>query len=170
MTSLYWDSPLVSLDATNPLEGCVGKGTLPGNQNRNESMREFLKGISLFQQLCYDCTSCLLCLWLKNGLTRHALVTQKHQWTGSSLAQSMTCHLFVAKQIPEPMMTFNVYCTLRNRFQWNCNQNSNIFFQGNAPIITHPYTITNPCDLRFPHTVIKSYSHISNPAAPPLTR
>ena len=60
------------------------------NKILNESMREFLKGISLFQQLCYDCTSCLLCLWLKNGLTRHALVTRKHQWTGSSLQGSHT--------------------------------------------------------------------------------
>ena len=40
----------------------------------------------------------------------------------------MTCHLFGAKPLPQPIVNW----TFRNKFQWNSNKNTNIFSQVNA--------------------------------------
>ena len=57
--------------------------------------------------------------------------TYMHWWTGSALVQLMACHLFGAKPLPDPILT---YCQLdlRNKLQWNFNQNTNLFIHENA--------------------------------------
>ena len=45
------------------------------------------------------------------------------QWIGSALVQIMACRLFGAKPLSKPMLFF-VNWTLRNKLQWNSNQNT----------------------------------------------
>ena len=44
------------------------------------------------------------------------------QWFGSALVQIMACCLFSAKPLSKPMLDY-----LRNKLQWNFNQNINLF-------------------------------------------
>ena len=53
------------------------------------------------------------------------------QWTGSALVQIMACRLFDAKPLSEPMLDF-VNWTLRNKLQYNFNQNTKRFIHENA--------------------------------------
>ena len=50
------------------------------------------------------------------------------QWIGSALFQIMACHLFGAKPLSKPMLDW----TLRNKWQWNLNQNKKLFIHKNA--------------------------------------
>ena len=59
------------------------------------------------------------------------MATDMHQWIGSALFQIMSCCLFGAKPLSKPMLA---YCqlNLRNKLQWNFNQNTQLFIHGNA--------------------------------------
>ena len=50
---------------------------------------------------------------------------------GSALVQIMACRLFGAKPLSE-LCWVNVIWTLRNKLQWNCNQNMKLFIHENA--------------------------------------
>ena len=54
-----------------------------------------------------------------------------HQRIGSALVRIMACHLYGAKPLSKPVLG---YCklTLRNKLQWNFNQNTKLFIQENA--------------------------------------
>ena len=71
-------------------------------------------------------------------ITRPLIVNSSHpstaymcQWTVPALVQVMACHLFSAKPLPEPVLTF-VNWSLRNKLQWNLNRNTKLFIQENA--------------------------------------
>ena len=51
-----------------------------------------------------------------------------HQWTGSKLVQILACRLFGAK----PLLELIVNWSLRNKLQWNLNQNKKLFIQEKA--------------------------------------
>ena len=53
------------------------------------------------------------------------------QGTGPALVQVMAYRLFGAKPLPETMLTF-VNRTIRNKIQWNSNQNLKLFIPKNA--------------------------------------
>ena len=53
------------------------------------------------------------------------------QWAGSALVQLMACRLFGAKLLLEPCWLIGNW-TLMNKFQWNSNQNTNLFIHQNA--------------------------------------
>ena len=84
------------------------------------------------------------------------------QQTRPSLLHIMACRLTGAKPSSEPMLD---YCYLRNKLQWNLNQDSNIFIQQNAfesvvcetaAILSRPQCVkpskTWPLVLEFPNT------------------
>ena len=50
-------------------------------------------------------------------------------WIGSAEVQMMSCRLFGAKPLSEPMLDIIVDWTLRNKVQWNLNRNSYISFK-----------------------------------------
>ena len=54
-----------------------------------------------------------------------------HQWIKSALVQIMTCRLFSAKPLSNPCWVI-VNWTLRNKLQWNLNQNTKLFIHENA--------------------------------------
>ena len=47
------------------------------------------------------------------------------QWAGSPLVQIIACRLISAKPLSEPMLE-RYFWILRNKFQWNLNQNTKI--------------------------------------------
>ena len=53
------------------------------------------------------------------------------QWTGWAMAQKMACRLIGAKPLSKPCWVI-VNWTLRNKLQWNFNQNTKLFIHGNA--------------------------------------
>ena len=57
--------------------------------------------------------------------------TYMHQWNGWAIVQIMACRLFGAKPLPEPCWLI-VNWNLRNKFQWNSNQNTKLFIHENA--------------------------------------
>ena len=53
------------------------------------------------------------------------------QWNGSALVQIMACRLFAAKALSNQcLVIFN--WTLRNKLQWNFDQNTKLFIHENA--------------------------------------
>ena len=73
----------------------------------------------------------VLAMWILNSLRLSD--AYMHQQTGPWLVQIMACRLLSTKPLSESVPA---YCQLelyfRNKFQWNYNQNSNIFIQENA--------------------------------------
>ena len=57
--------------------------------------------------------------------------TYMRQWIGSALVQIMACRLFSAKPLSKPMPCY-VNLGLRNKLQWNFNQNTKLFIHRNA--------------------------------------
>ena len=57
--------------------------------------------------------------------------TYLRQWTDSVLVQIMACRLFGAKPLSEPMLDYS-QLNPRNKLQWNFNQNTIFFIDGNA--------------------------------------
>ena len=53
------------------------------------------------------------------------------QWTESALIQVKACHLVSTKPLLEAMLTY-YKCTLRNKLQWNSNQNTTFSIHENA--------------------------------------
>ena len=49
------------------------------------------------------------------------------QWNGLSLVQAMACPLIGTKPLPESMLTYCISWTLRNKLQWNSNENTQFF-------------------------------------------
>ena len=54
-----------------------------------------------------------------------------YQWSGVALVQIMACRLFGAKPLSKPMLDC-CHWTLRNKLQWNFNQNAKLFIRENA--------------------------------------
>ena len=54
------------------------------------------------------------------------------QWAGSTLVQIMACRLIGAKPLSKQMVGYFVKWTLRNKLQWNFNQNTKFFIHGNV--------------------------------------
>ena len=51
---------------------------------------------------------------------------------GSALFQIMACRLLRAKPLSEPMLGYSQLDILRNKLQWNFNQNTKLFIHANA--------------------------------------
>ena len=49
------------------------------------------------------------------------------QWMGSALVQIMACRLFGAKPLSKPMLVGIINWDLRNKVQWNFNQDTKLF-------------------------------------------
>ena len=58
--------------------------------------------------------------------------TYMHQWIGSALVEIMACHLVGAKPLSQPRLEYCYNWSIRNKLQWNFNQNQYILIQGNA--------------------------------------
>ena len=56
------------------------------------------------------------------------------QWIGSALLQKMACRLFGAKALYKPMLDYCQLDSLRNKLQWNLNQNTKLFTHVNASV------------------------------------
>ena len=55
------------------------------------------------------------------------------QWIGTALIQIIACHLFGAKPLYKPIKCwFIANWTLRDKLQWNFNQNTKLFIHENA--------------------------------------
>ena len=80
---------------------------------------------------------CLLIGVTESGLNSShppptTIAAYMRQWIGSALVQLMACRLFGAKPISKPTVVFFVNCTIRNKLQWNFNQNTKLFIHENA--------------------------------------
>ena len=53
------------------------------------------------------------------------------QWIRWALVQMMACHLFGAKLLSKPMLVV-INWTLKNKLQWNFDQNAKLFIHENA--------------------------------------
>ena len=54
-----------------------------------------------------------------------------HQWIGSALFKILVGRLFGVKSLSKPILGI-VNWTLKNKLQWICNQNTQLFIHGNA--------------------------------------
>ena len=70
--------------------------------------------------------SCLFCINSSPPSAAHM-----RQWNGSALVQIMACHLFAPSHYLNKCWVI-VYWTLRNKLQWNFNQNTKLFINENA--------------------------------------
>ena len=70
------------------------------------------------------------CWWVNSSPPSAAYMCQ---WIGAALFQIMACRLIGAKPLSKPMLG---YWTLRNKPQWNFNQNTKLFIHKNAFEIT----------------------------------
>ena len=73
-------------------------------------------------------------MWLVHKHSFSTSAAYMRQWIRSALVQIMFCRLLGAKPSSEPMLGYwdIVNWTLRNKLQWNFNQNTKLFIHENA--------------------------------------
>ena len=90
-----------------------------------------ISGLFIFETKRMWCVRCwskinrnTILMYLYPWLTHPPLsASYMRQWIGSALVQIMACRLFGAKPLSKPECWDNVNWTLRNKLQWNPNQN-----------------------------------------------